>query len=248
MENWLDRVVARPLIGIQTLPDVTRSMLVQVLSPVLTQHHGNVDVSLGLAGIVEFKLVNGFTLRLTPTDVIVQFDYKTTWESSAGKLKTPVVPEVRPYTELLTQALSITSAVVGAMLASSGGSQTSVARVGIVAIADLDPDNLVPGVDLLTTHLGAPWRQRRLAAANATLLANLDEDNEHVERCHHGLVFDQAQPENGLKLTLDWQRAYLPTLPEPRKRFQGELDACRDRALAYFQKIGEGELFDDAAD
>ena len=57
------------------------------------------------------------------------------------------------------------------------------------------------------------------------------------------MKFDDTIPETGIRFTLDWQRFFKePISISETGGLAANLISCKDEALRYFQKFGEGDL------
>lgn len=117
-----------------------------------------------------------------------------------------------------------------------------VVRIGIMAHAKMDRDGLPPGLAAWIEHLGRPWKGALEACAPVKILVGLGEAESQLDRCHHALEFNRTleKPEYGL--TLDWQRVFRPAVARSSRDFETALTACREAALAYFDRFAQGDL------
>lgn len=238
--TWLDQVLAVPTVGVQIVPNFRMaSQLAQSAAPVIDSifgEEGEINLDAKNPFQLSFRTKTGFSFNLSPTDLVVAFNYAVVSKRRAGSL--PAVEEIRirPYTTILEETGERIRDVLRTL---SACHEINAMRIGIVAAARVDKGALPPGVQDLVEDLGKPWGTP-VVKANSSLLVNLLENQEATDRCHHTITFDDAREPKEVHVTLDWQRV----LNEPKRMAGGDSAAiiveCRKQALAYFQRVGEG--------
>jgi hypothetical protein len=242
--NWLDRVLAVPVIGIRFRPwfkttsDYVRALdaFFEALDP-----DSEADVRAQVAEL-EFESKKGLRGKVTSQDLIVGFAYKPEMKERPGNV--PHLHYPMPIERFSTVLETVERSFGEAVRALLGTQRRPVARIGIVAETRLDRHALPPGAERLLAHLAGPWEG--LEECKAQLSAVLQRSEGSVQRCHHRIDFSDApasgEPTGILALALDWQQVYQPMRPMTAEELLRNMAACREAALVYFEKFGRGEL------
>jgi hypothetical protein len=246
---WLDSLFAVPVVGVHMIPDFKEVFEFQ-------KRIGNFLDFLAVdkpSQIAKFVIKpdeiwgysisvreTGFSFVLRPQDIIGQYSYEIKHVPHPGSLPTFEPPTTMPYSQLLEKIFNYVQEFVSFIKDLKGFKYD---RIGIVANIGSDKESLPPGVLEWIEHLSKPWRE--LIKSESLLLAKLQENEErgYRDQCHHILKFDDTTPEIGIRFTLDWQRFFKkPILISEAKGLSENLISCKNEALNYFQKFGEGDL------
>jgi hypothetical protein len=244
---WLDTLLAVPAIGVRLRPDFKeifdfQKRLGSFIDFLIREEKFEVEKleikSQDIWGYSISVQKTGFSFTLTPKDITGQYLYEIHQTARPGGLPTLELPETMPYTQLFEKVFRYLQKVF-TLIKDLKGFQFD--RIGIVTNIGTDKESLPPGVLKWIENLSKPWGG--LTKSESSLVAKLHENEEggYLDQCHHNIKFDDTVPEAGIRFTLDWQRIFKKSI------FIGEglsesLASCKDEALAYFQKFGEGEL------
>jgi len=246
---WLDSLLAVPAIGVRISPDFKeifdfQRRLEGFLDFLVNEEKFGIEKleikSQGIWGYSVSIQKTGFSFVLTPNDIIGQYAYEIGQIPKPGGLPTFQLPETMPYSQLL-EKISTHVQKVFALIKDLRGFRFD--RIGIVANVGSDKESLPPGVLKWIENLSKPWGT--LTKSESLLLAKLHENEEggYRDQCHHIVKFDDTTPETGIRFTLDWQRVFEGSIPiSEGKGLSGNLTSCKNEALTYFQRFGEGDL------
>lgn len=238
MPLWLDSVPTVPLVGVRvSLPASTALHLRQLISPALDRWE--VKNLKAASGAIEVTTRQGVLVRLKTDNIVatVPLGYETRVKPGS------FYPDLH-HEELLAYSEALEAVIehmADALEAFVEEARLEVNQYGVVADARLREDALPPGIRALIRHLGAQW-PAGLEKSETVLLALLDEQEGHRDRCHHHINFDKANASNGevpYRIALDWQRVLAsPLRPDGEAtKLTGEIEKARDAALRYFEEV-----------
>ena len=150
----------------------------------------------------------GLSFRVTPSDITGQFTYRIRTQEEPGSFPFYQLPAILPYSQTLDRVLKYVENILNSI---EDLREFKFERIGIVTSVSSTRESLPPGVLRWLDYTAKPWGG--LAQSQTLLLANLFENENYHDRCHHTLVFDETHPEKkGINLTLDWQRVFKPPI------------------------------------
>ena len=242
---WLDGLLAVPSLGIRTRPayklvsDFQRSLAAFI--DYFSSQFPDIEVqTLDIWGYSLTAKKTGLTFKISPKNILGQNAYAILQEPTPGGLPRIELPEIRSYSELLTE-LSTHLKKVLELFRDLHGFQYD--RIGIVADAVLDTHSIPPGLSSWISELAKPLGGD-LVSSTANLVAKLSETDQYRDQCHHAIKFDQETPETGFDFKLDWQRVFKEKVPLEYKPILTTMDECIENALKYFERFGEGGAAD----
>lgn len=240
--KWHDLVVAVPAVGVRLAPDFGRlTSRVESLGKLWTELHTKAPLNLSWPNPTTVDVrCQGWRYTLTAMDFVVQFSYEL--ELRREEKQVPfynAAGELRRYSELLEECIARTKAAMALVLADH---DAGVQRLGFVLNTQfLLDEELPPGVEGFIDHIGRPWKSTGgLVKANGELLMQLTEDDGHVDRAFHNLVFDKTGDDSLLGFKLDWQRYWKEPMQISAGEFPGLVDVGAGKAQEYFVAAGEG--------
>lgn len=246
---WLDSLLAVPVVGIHMNPDFKEVFEFQkhggnfldFLKKDKALEMGNIEITpMEIWGYSVSVRKTGFSFVLTPQNVTAQYIYEIKPVTHPGSLPAFEPSETMAYTQLLEKSFNYVQHFFSPIKDLTG---FQFDRIGIVANIGSDKESLPPGVVRWIEHLSKPWGA--LVKSESLLLAKIKENKEakYRDQCHHIMKFDETIPETGIQFTLDWQRVFeKPISISETKELTVNLTSCKDEALKYFQKFGEGDL------
>lgn len=244
--HWIDTVPAVPTLGVLVEPWVMSAAdMLRALKPLverLRKDDGSVQVASENLTTLVIRTAQGYKITVDAENVIVAFTYDGEIKNQAGDLPHLRYPvKHKPYSSLRADVVRLGLEVLAALQESS---PRKVRRVGLIVAAHLDGANLPPGLIDLWSQFTAPWGEGSLVAGAVKLTTNLARTDAWVDRCHHTLDRAVERPEDD-RCTLDWQRYFEPAQDwkTPNVARQS-VEACVERAMSYFQRLGEGDLDD----
>ncbi|MCK5690169.1 hypothetical protein KAI87_12905 [Myxococcota bacterium] len=244
MDLWLDSVMAMPLIGVAFEPNfVTSANIHQILGPFIE----SLDDKFGVDKIkpepyqLFLQTGTGISVTVKSDSISVQQSRIVREKMHPGGDRRWEVDELEPYTPLLNTCQDITVDLLAAL---SEDSPLLISRIGVIAASELVMDALPPGVTSLVEYLSTPWGADRVELSNTTLLVNLGQDGEALDRCHHTIRFNLEQDPQRLEFNLDWQRIWPNQHIDGNQDLSGLLSGATTAAREYFQRVAEGNLED----
>lgn len=242
---WLNSVLSVPALGIKLDQNLQSVFDVQKKLPLFLEMF---DEKFGPGKITqnefwgyEIKSESGYSLQLSPTNILGLFQYHQKKETRAGGFPILIVPSIEIYTYIFDNIEEYVLYMLK-QLDVIGGFKYN--QIGMVANVSLDKDSCPPGVDALLRHLSKPWGSQ-IKELNTNMLLNLDVKEKYTERCHHLVKFKEEEEEAeqaGYKIVLDWQRVYNESQKLSMASIKEELVACRSEAFKYFDKFAEGDF------
>jgi hypothetical protein len=251
MTSWLDSFVAVPTIGLQIAPALGAFFrFPELVSPILDEalrEDTALQITQETGKGLSFRTERGFAYKLLVDQIIVEFSYSKSEEKLAGQAPSLKPLSVRPFSTLLAQCRAEMRKVLDLV---SAQQQLKVHRFGVVASVNLPSDAAPPGVEAFLAHLGAFFPGKMLKA-DASFLTLISETDEGTERCHHAVSFDELAVEGDLTMRFDWQKTFGRPRAGGRLEYRpldaalkGDLDGNVASAMAYFERLGRGELVD----
>ena len=240
---WLDGLLSVPAIGILLKPNfknifLFQERLVAFIDLISKEYDELVINKLEEWGYSIKTPKSGFSFKLSPRNIIVEFSYVLEEKLQAGAFPAYDIPELSSYSELLEKTKKYIQELVHGLKDIEG---FEYRRVGIVAETDLDKESPPPGISAFLNHLGKPWKGP-LTISETKLVAELNKGDNYIDRCHHLLSFNEEVPGMGYRLKLDWQRLFKEPVPLEPAKLQRAIDDCITKAKGYFETFGEGDL------
>lgn len=239
---WLDSVLATPIVGLRIRPDfILMSNYLQAIAPFLQDlnNRGTLNVESASINSLTVNAGNGFSYRLFPEDILVEFSYRlAAKKANPGKLPVMSEIEVKPFLELLDDTIDQSKRLLEVLI--DRKFKIEVNRFGIVANVISDEYSIPPGINSLIDHLSKPW-SGSLVHCSSSLTATLNETDDFIDRCIHTINFDEANP-GEVAVSLDWQKHFKKPTFITKTFLSKSILEYREQALSYFQTIGEGNL------
>jgi len=245
--QWLDVVPAVPVIGCRFTPDFEAAFdYLRRIAPLL-----NEDAKTGKTaaiaqpspGVLNIEWTDGFECRLTPTEIILLFQYRVAPKREVAKLPMAECGKLESYSTLLHSMISRYNRIAKAVL--SG--HRLLHRVGVVANAWMAVESLPPGVKEYFEHQGALWR-RSAVRVQSSIVIPLHQDERSIERCNYMLFYDaDIEPKGEINLQLDWQYLFNEPNKVDSNQLANQIDPLVKKALAWFERFGAGEYRDETA-
>jgi hypothetical protein len=240
---WLDNFLSVPGLGIrirpnyQLIPDF-QERLTSFINYISGEYEDLEIKQLDIWGYSIREKKSGFFFEISPKNIYFHFAYRISERPQPAKLPIYDMPTISNYSELLEKVCKHMDNLLEILKDLKG---INYDRVGIVADANLNKESLPPGISLWIETLSKPWNGQ-LIKTETTLLSKLAEKDAYNDQCHHYISFDDSDPEQGYRLKLDWQRMFKePNLLEYKKSLD-TVASCKEEALNYFEKFGEGDL------
>lgn len=242
MMIWLDSILALPGVGIGFDATISERMSFRDrLIPVIEKETGLIQITFppGSVFTMEFKLEDGFQIRITDNRIVADFGYFADHNKEPGKLPQTISPEQKAYSDILDHEIEIVQKVWKAL--TKGDAKIKTSLLGIFVQTHLDAKALPPGIQSFFHHLKKPW-DNGLFSAEGKSVAILERSDERMQRCHHTYTVDFENLEKEVLFGFDFQNIFHPAIELPVSSFPKKLQELRKHAEAYFESFAEGGL------
>ncbi|HJL06047.1 MAG TPA: hypothetical protein RMH85_17140 [Polyangiaceae bacterium LLY-WYZ-15_(1-7)] len=238
--NWLDTVLAVPLIGLRPVRNWRRSLrYADLIEPIVRKIESTEDVDLAAvkadgSSNLTLERTDGLVYKLFHDNINVQFQYRFIERSVPGEPKA-YLEQVSP-TRTFSESLSMVSEAMIELLdcLSEQGDPLLINRVGVVAMTRVKPSDVPPGVQSWIDTFDQPWFHP-LRKIEASMLALLRDHDDAIDQCHYRALLDRTASDPELNLVMDWQRL----LAEPRSIDTKEIIQCVKTATTLFNRASE---------
>lgn len=239
---WMDIEPFVPGIGVRWNQPEIRSVasFVDLISPLLSKWAADGAVTVAQASVVKGEVSWGRGLRITfdPNDIFVSFQYNLQrLDEDVTSFRIRPVEEVQPFTKLLDRVAEAWG-VLGRLLITSS---RQVQRVGVIGTGKVARLALAPGLEDYLARMKGPDGSEPLSCVMRVLAPTTAPQDRWSDRCHHNMSFDTTQS-NLLDVSLDWQRIFQPPMSMDLDGTIAAISNASKEALAYFRRIGMGDL------
>ncbi|MET4199080.1 hypothetical protein ABIA95_003080 [Bradyrhizobium sp. LA8.1] len=193
-------------------------------------------------GLLSFSNRDGFVYQADHLRAAVTFQYHLKAKPVSGgppimeMLSTP-----QPYTEMLP---IVSEKLVEATRLLPQVSKRKILQVGIVSVTRAALADLPPGIVRFIEYLKRPWSNKDLPSFSIEIVSEIEEAEHWVDRCQHRIVLAE-DPDELMSLTFDFHRKFKVGQPSSESQMKTLLAKGSEAALSYFERIGEGNLFDE---
>jgi len=241
---WLDSVFATPGIGIRLRPNYSEVLTFQ--SRVTTfldfykEKFGHLEVRpLDIWGYSLSSAKSAIFFEISPKNILAQVRYPLYSIPTPGQFPRLEIPKVSICTKLLSQLMEYLGKLLTTL---QDFGRFSYDRIGIFVIVDFDKSSLLPRIEDWIRDLGNTLTGE-LVKSDTVLFTKLSEEETHTDQCHHTIRFDESKKEISYELILDWQRVFNTPPPLNHRRLLKDVETCKEEAIAYFDRFGQGDLY-----
>jgi hypothetical protein len=244
--SWCDKLASVPTAGFKLDPHFASSdsiidCLSSVLDPQMRGDRTTFTVLQQSTFDFQFQTDAGYHYSIDATRAVVAFRHKLrTKATSGGPPIMEMLSQPQPYTKLLRE---VSDRLLEATVLLAGTKKRTVTRIGIMATTTVAVEEAPPGIERFIHYIGRPWRTST-DHFNINVLADLKSEDGWKDRCIH-MVNKPEDPEQLMTVTLDWQRVFTTPKPITTDAFAPIMQDCQKSALAYFEEVAEGSLFDE---
>lgn len=243
---WFDGLLSVPGIGIRIKPsykeaNVFQEKLLDFLEYLSDEYD---DIEVKKKEIWGFSIASrksNFLFDISRKNIVIKSRYSLIEEAQPGKPPKFVMSEVKTCSELIDNISDYFKKLIEIIKDVKGFEYN---RIGIFTDTNLDEESLPPGITTWIENLGKTL-VGELTRTDSVMLVKLNETDSYRDQCHHFIAFDQLAAEEGYHLKFDWQRVYNTPIPLDHKNILQNIEDCKNEAFAYFQKFGEGGLYED---
>jgi hypothetical protein len=243
--SWCDRLAATPTIGFQLTPHFDMGSLVENWSTIMDQlvdQFRNPTFVINEGQNFSFTTKDGFVYSSDQTRVVVAFIHRMrAVPVSGGPPIMEMLSRPLPYTQLLPE---VTERMIEAALLLPRISDRKVYQVGVVATTRVDLKDVPPGIGKFVDYLKRPWGEKELSSFNFELTSDVDETEHWIDRCQHKIV-RLENPEELPSLSFDFHRQFKSGQATSASHMRTLTSKCAEAALAYFERLAEGDMFDE---
>jgi hypothetical protein len=244
--SWCDKLAAVPAVGFMLDPHFASgasifTALSPILDPLMDGQVQKFTMDKIDAFSAQFTTEDGFQYGVDQNRVHVTFLHRMKAKPvSLGPPIMEMLSDPKPYTQLLP---SVARMAIDATTRVPSPKGRKVLRVGVVAQAAVDEDDLPPGIILFLKHLRRPWEAVERGFA-IQITSRLGERAGVIDRCVHTLARVET-PGELMNVSFDFQRTYAAGQQIDAKVLDGLFQSAKTAALQYFEELAEGNRFDE---
>lgn len=191
---------------------------------------------------VGFTTRDGFNLSADHIRSSVAFIHRMKAKAVSGG---PPIMEMsstpQPFTELLPV---VSDKLIEITRLLPGISSRKINQVGIVSSTRAAAEDLPPGISRFIDYLKRPWGQGDLPAFSVEVISVVDETEHWTDRCQHKIV-QPEDPDELMTLSFDFHRKFKSGQATSESQMRTLLNKGGGDALAYFERLAEGNMFDE---
>jgi hypothetical protein len=185
---------------------------------------------------------DGYNYEVDPSRISVGFQHSMrTKLVSGGPPVAEMLSDPLPYTKLVP---SVSKRLIDATLLVCKGTTRKITRVGIVANSTVASNDIPPGIARFIAYIGRPWRGF-VDHYSFQIISQLADGSESSDRCIHTLSKTEGDPDQLVRLNFDWQRTFKNGRAITSESMTQLINSAEEAALAYFEELAEGNLFDE---
>jgi hypothetical protein len=192
-------------------------------------------------GGLSFTTKDGFVYAADHTRISVMFQHRMrAMPVSGGHPRMEMLSKPLPYTELLVE---VSSRLIQAARLLPNLNDRKIFQVGIVTATRVAPEDVPPGITGFIEYLGRPWSDG-ISSFGVEVTSDFEKADNWSDRCVHKLI----RPENTeelMSLNFDYQRKFMVGQPTSEAQMKTLLNKCSEDALEYFERLAEGDMFDE---
>lgn len=244
--SWCNKLASTPVIGLKLdWHFASGNKILDCLSPIIRKMNIGDVAAFGIntldSSSVVFTTNEGFQYSANANSISVGFTHRGKVRSTAGGLLTLELSSIaKPYTELLETA---SRKLVEAALLLPSSKQREFFRIGIISNTLVEEADFPPGFSKMVEYFGRPWQQG-MEYYQIQTTAGLTSSPTWSDRCIHKIA-KVEDPDGVPSLHFDWQRNFKAGHALSEQTLKSEMVAASKAALAYFEALAEGNMFDD---
>jgi hypothetical protein len=245
--SWCDKLASTPSVGLKLNYHFASSgELLGALSPVFDGLVQGDTIKFTINRqdpfAIEFTTENGFHYGIEPSRVWVDFQHRMKIRPTSGG---PPIAEMlsrpTPYSELLPD---VSRRLVETMEGVLKIGPRTFSRLGIVATTTIASDELPPGMLRFIEYINRPWG-RSVEHYTFQINAELSHTPSWTDRCNHILIKAPEEPDQLVRLQLDWNRTFTSELAAKKESIEKVFEDISKESLQYFEDLAEGNRFDE---
>lgn len=248
--SWCDKLASRPTVGVSFNKHFRPSSeLLSTVVPVLDELAGPISDKFTLskqdAFSVEFITESGFRYNIDPSRISVEFQHRIRVRNTSGGMPVmELLSKQEPYTNMLTEVSKRVLDMAELLI----GSNRILERIGVVSTTIASESDAPPGIRRGIEYLSKPWKSE-VESYQYQVAAQIAKTDEWNDRCIHNLVKQETDEDDRLlTLHFDYQRRFA--IKKGITSLRASLATLQDVALAYFEDLAQGDMFnahDDSA-
>jgi hypothetical protein len=212
-----------------------------ILDPMVDQFRNPTFTSSDQNNAITFTTSNGFNYIIDHSRVGISFQHRLkAYPVSGGPPRMELLSKAAPYTELLPE---VSQRLVEAARLLPSINNRKIFQVGVVSLTRVALDDVPPGIAKFISYMSRPWR----GAANAysfDIVSDFEVRDHWRDRCQHKIT-RLENPEELMTLSFDYMRRFSVGQATTQAQMQTLINKCSEDALAYFEALAEGDMFDE---
>jgi hypothetical protein len=245
--SWCDKLAATPTVGFRSdfhfqSIDAVLNALSPMLSTWVDGDRPTFSVERRDPFTVTVNAQDGYTYAIEPTRMSITFTHTMKMKMVSGGLPiAEMLSSPLPYTQLLPL---VANKLIEMTLLVCKGTARKISRVGIVTGATLHTDDMPPGLKRFIAYVGRPWG-RVSDHYSVQITSQIADDSLWSDRCVHTMIKNEDDPEQLVRLSLDWQRSLKSAHSVTHESLTELVRQAEKSAMQYFEDVAEGSLFDE---
>jgi len=242
--SWCDKLASRPTVGLTFNKHFRPSSeLLSAVVPVLDELAGPISDKFTLSKqdtfSIDFITESGFRYGIDPARISVEFQHRVKVTNTSGGIPImELLSKQEPYTHMLAEVSKRT--VDAAELLIGSNPNRALEKIGVVSTTIVSEADLPPGIRRGIQYLSRPWHDE-VEHYQFQVVAFTNRTDEWDDRCVHNIA--KPESEDGfVTLQFDYQRIFKNK--KAMSSVKPAVASVQDAALAYFEKLAQGDMFD----
>lgn len=245
--SWCDRLASTAGVGFHLSPHFAINDVVSTFAPILDPMVDDFrNPTFTLAdhpnGGFNVTTVDGYIYFVDHSRIAVSFQHRMKATAVSGG---PPVMEMlstpKPYTDLLSEC---SKRLVEATRLLPNIANRKLFQAGVVSTTRVAYDDVPPGILRMVKYQARPWGHEELSSFNMEVTSKVIEEDGWKDRCQHRLIRPEDRKEL-MSLIFDYHRKFEVAQASSEAQLRTVITKCSQDALAYFEKLAVGDLFDE---
>jgi hypothetical protein len=240
-------LASTPIVGFQLTPHFALAEIFRAWSPILDKmvdefRNPTFTFNNDQGSVLSFTTKDGFVYAVDHMKASVSFMHRLQAKAvSGGPPVMEMLSKPLPYTELLAQ---VSERLIEAARLLPNISDRKIFQVGVVSTTRVDIKDVPPGIERFIDYLKRPWGGKEISWFNVQMINDVNETESWTDRCQHQLNRPEKL-EDLLTLSFDFHRKFKVGQASSEAHMRTLLNKCIEDGLAYFEKLAEGNMFDE---
>ncbi len=246
--SWCDKLASTPGMGVRLSPlftsgDSIIDGLSDVLRPLI---EGKLDEpAFNVEQVTPFGLTiatnEGYRYQIDHSKVSVVFHHRMRAKPVSGGLPVMhMLSSPAPFSQVLP---TVADKLAEAVLSLPRITERTLIRVGVLSTTNVARDDVPPGIDRFIKYVGRPWPDGT-DDLSLNIFGRVKDTDHWSDRCSHQLQMSEDK-EKLLVVAFDYQRMFKNPPKVNEDRLRQLFRQCREDAVEYFERVAEGNMFDE---